>query len=649
MKKPEQNPAQVFAKVAPLIRKAYEVMTSDPEECVNLARKALRISRKASFSKGIANGHMHIGLGMYHQGDLAEALQEYIQAEGIFLEDDDVLGLRSVYNNIGVIYIRWKDREKALEYFQKNLALSERLHNPRLDCTILANLGSIHMWSKDIAEARECFQKSLASARAAEFKYGEANTIYMMGDLYMDEGNYEEANRCFQESRQIREEINDLSGIISINFSLSELELHNADRDKALAHLEAAMDLAGKIKNKHYIALAALKLAEQYRELGKRDDEKKYLELCIELATEHSYRDLEIHALHQLANWYEKQGDFQRALEIYWQYQKVKDFLTDQHRNDSIQQLRVQMQVREKERELGLVRGMNKTLERKNRQIIRQKNRAVKAEKALLELNQTLEQKVKEEVRKRQKQEQLLIQKSKLESLGRMAAGIAHEVNQPLGVISLAVQNLINKITTEHADSHYIADKSDSIQDNIERIRKIIDHVRLFSRDQQATPLEPIDVCQTIQDALALTDIQSRNQNISIITALSSKPLSILGNRYRLEQVILNLISNAKDALDEKYDVYDDAKRIAVKCHRSGSRVLLEIEDNGIGMEEQVLSHIYDPFFTTKSESHGTGLGLSICYGIVRDMNGSITCHSHKGEGTVMRLEFDALDMEETS
>jgi len=293
---------------------------------------------------------------------------------------------------------------------------------------------------------------------------------------------------------------------------------------------------------------------------------------------------------------------------------------------------------------MALIRKINLALEKKNKLISRQKNKLEKAEKALIEWNCTLETRVNDEIMKRQQQEQLVIQKSKLESLGRLAAGIAHEINQPLGMINIGIQNLFNKLSAGKVSKEYAAEKAEHFTQNIERIRRIIDHIRLFSRDQQSATPEPTDTRDIITNALSMLQAQCSEHNIKIIIHLPDLPLTVFGNKYRLEQVLLNLISNAKDAVEEKYDSFDDAKRITIRNFQTDQMISIEVEDNGSGICSEHLDRIFEPFFTTKSEGMGTGLGLSICYGIIHDMGGSITCRSEIGKGTVMSIALPACE-----
>ncbi|MDZ7743958.1 MAG: PAS domain S-box protein [Bacteroidota bacterium] len=254
-------------------------------------------------------------------------------------------------------------------------------------------------------------------------------------------------------------------------------------------------------------------------------------------------------------------------------------------------------------------------------------------------LNQKLEQRVREEVEKLEKQQHLLIQKSKLESLGELAAGIAHEINQPLGGISMALDNISIKVGEHAATKEYLANKFRTIFEDIERIRNIINHVRLFSKDHDIIDFETIDVNQVIKDALGMVVSQYKNHNVDLSLKLARYPICIKANKYRLEQVILNLLSNAKYAVDEKEangssNSYQKSINIYSKMNETEADVI--VEDNGTGIPEEKQVNIFDPFYTTKKNEIGTGLGLSVSYGIIKELGGDILVDSKVAEYTRM-------------
>ena len=263
------------------------------------------------------------------------------------------------------------------------------------------------------------------------------------------------------------------------------------------------------------------------------------------------------------------------------------------------------------------------------------------AEEDLNKLNKNLEKRIEQEVKRVNVQQQLLVQKSKLESIGELSAGLAHEINQPLGGISMGLENIIYNITDEGVDSDYLQKKISLLFKDIERIQKIIEHVRLFSRDQEKSIMEVISVNQVVKNALSLVSKQLTDRHIELIVNIPESQIEVIGNQYRLEQVILNIISNARYAVDEKkkrLGKQDFSKRITIDLTKNHSEAIITICDNGIGIDMEIITKIFDPFFTTKSEEKGTGLGLSISYGIISEMKGVIEVESEKGNYTRMKI-----------
>lgn len=260
----------------------------------------------------------------------------------------------------------------------------------------------------------------------------------------------------------------------------------------------------------------------------------------------------------------------------------------------------------------------------------------------LAELNQHLEKRVQEELKKIEVQRQLLIQKSKLESLGELAAGIAHEINQPLGGISMTLDNMLIKINNKSYTHEYLSAKISQTFEDIERIKTIIDHIRSFSRDQENLEVGKVDVRKVIHNALSMINTQYTNHNINFILDLKESNNYILGNQYRLEQVLLNLLSNAKHAVDQKKQKLGEHvsynKRIQISSSSRDKNLIIVVEDNGVGILNQHIDKVFDPFYTTKEAEVGTGLGLSISYGLIKEMKGEITVESKIDQFTTMTI-----------
>jgi len=247
-------------------------------------------------------------------------------------------------------------------------------------------------------------------------------------------------------------------------------------------------------------------------------------------------------------------------------------------------------------------------------------------------------------ISQRKKIEAKQIHADRMASLGEMASGIAHEINQPLNTISLIMDNIMsgaNKV--ENINKGYLKKKANKIFSNITRIRNIIDNIRAFSQSHDNYILTSFDVNSSINNALSMISEQFKHLAISLNLQLEEKPPVIIGNTFQFEQVILNLMLNAKDALlerkstlAEKFDMF-----VRIKTFREDNIFVIEIADNGIGIHKDDIEHIMLPFYTTKETGMGTGLGLSISYQIIKEMNGAIDVWSNQFEGTTFRIALN--------
>lgn len=212
-----------------------------------------------------------------------------------------------------------------------------------------------------------------------------------------------------------------------------------------------------------------------------------------------------------------------------------------------------------------------------------------------------------------------LIQAAKLATLGEMSTGMAHELNQPLNVISLATSNLRFTIKKGKATPENTLSKLDRIDGAVHRAASIIDHMRAYGR-LAGEGLSEINVGEVCEGACNLLGEQLKLANIALINEVPPEGLLVKGNAIQLEQVLINLINNAKDAIKE----HGQEGSVTLDTEVNGGKMLLHVTDTGGGIPNHVLPHIFEPFFTTKPVGKGTGLGGSISYGIVREMQGDI-------------------------
>ena len=237
-----------------------------------------------------------------------------------------------------------------------------------------------------------------------------------------------------------------------------------------------------------------------------------------------------------------------------------------------------------------------------------------------------------DDVTERVELEEQLVQADKLSSIGLLAAGVAHEVNTPLAVISSYAQMLAKRV----ADDPGQAKMLEKITSQTFRASEIVNSLLNVSR---TSPREftQIDLNRTVQETLALLEPQLRKARIEVETHLDPEAAAVIGNSGRLQQVLLNLFLNARDAMPQggKLVVSNEVREVADEAVAA-----ITVQDTGSGIDTAHLKHVFDPFFTTKGNHRGTGLGLAVSYGIVREHSGTMGVESEAGQGTSFSIEL---------
>ncbi len=248
-----------------------------------------------------------------------------------------------------------------------------------------------------------------------------------------------------------------------------------------------------------------------------------------------------------------------------------------------------------------------------------------------------------------QKAEATLIQSAKMRELGDLVSGVAHEINNPLMASQTILFRIKNNITCdpEHQNCPNMR-LIDLIERCNNRIATIVNHLREFSRETE-TRFEPLDVIVPINNALLITEQQLLDHDIEVVKDLAGDLPRVLGSTSQIEQVFLNIISNARDALDKQ----PSDRELIIRSHfraknSSAGEIAISFTDTGPGIAPENKYKIFDPFFSTKEVGRGTGLGLSICYGIVEKHGGRIEVDSELGKGATFRVVLPAMSSNPT-
>jgi C4-dicarboxylate-specific signal transduction histidine kinase len=231
-------------------------------------------------------------------------------------------------------------------------------------------------------------------------------------------------------------------------------------------------------------------------------------------------------------------------------------------------------------------------------------------------------------------------------TLGVMAAGMAHEINQPLNVIQVCADFFLKMLNRGQpiADED-LRSMANDIVVNVERATGVIKHVRDFARQSEVVKSK-VNINNPIRDVFKVLGHQLKVHEIEVELDLEENMPNIMAEHNRLEQVFINLVTNAIDAMDEKNSQSGNRKaqkQLTIKSFVKNGQVMVNVSDTGIGMSEEIKNKILEPFYTTKKNGKGTGLGISISYGIVNDYDGTIEIESEVGKGTTFKITFPAL------
>ncbi|WP_028864232.1 sensor histidine kinase [Psychromonas aquimarina] len=226
-----------------------------------------------------------------------------------------------------------------------------------------------------------------------------------------------------------------------------------------------------------------------------------------------------------------------------------------------------------------------------------------------------------------------LMHSNKLSSLGEIAAGIAHEINQPLQVICIHAD-----LCNEHLikQEYHLVDKSfRTILAQVERIEKIVKQVGSFARDSELDNYHEQSPAEIFSSVINIVSSQYQQEKVELRQVLPRSLPSVYCNKTQIEQVLVNLLINAKDAVE-----HSDNKVVFIKAHSRNNYLYIEISDSGSGIEADKLERIFTPFYTTKALGKGTGLGLSISYSIILQHNGELKVSSEIGKGSTFSVSL---------
>jgi len=619
-------------------------LAGDLPNAITWYNEALTLSQKISNSRNLAFIHNNLGNIYLKIGSFSKSLEHYQQALELKKIQGEPSGLANALMNMSIYYLKTGNYTQTLDYQMQALKLRQKIKDPLQIAATLSSIGVTYRHMEDYDKAFSFNYQALEIYRIQKDNARIASTLNNLGVLYLFTGDLEKARKAYLESLSLKENSKDIQSILSTLNNLADISLKLNRLQDAKAYLDKAALL---VQRSHFYELNRIfyKLQSEY---------------------------------------YEETGAHLKALDAFKIFHTLTDSLANVQKMKQLSELEVKYELLEKERNIMLLTQSNELSRqdlKRSRHMrnylfiiiflvtlialilvwrfssVLKLNRRINASRRELNLlNQELEKRVEVEVQHRQEQAQKALRQSRLAILGELAAGFAHELNQPMQTLSLTLENIVLAIQDKTIDASYLEQKLSYLFEDISRMQSVIEHIRRFSKQSEEIPVEGFDPSLAINNARQMVKDRFEKHGIKIELDLDPNLPRIHANQYKFEQVILNLLTNARDAIFSKRENLNQASSspekntdlepfrtsdyntggiISISGLLEPGNVIIKVEDNGCGIPPEIMDKVFDIFFSTKELDKGTGLGLSISAGILKRMNATLTLESEVGKGTV--------------
>ena len=616
---------------------AYETRNTSYDTSFYYAVQSHDFSERIGYKVGVARALRIIGIILSNQGRFNEALDTILKS--LFLirqiphqEEDEAF----ILNNIGYVLKSTEQFNQALEYFEQSLNLFKQIHHKRGIALVLGNIGDVYLLRKNYEKALEYETQALGYARQ------NRSTNYIIGVTL---------------------------------FHIATIHTKQQRYDSARFYQEQALSLFQNDNISKYIAKSLNNLAEVTYAQQQYRQSIEYGEKGLAVARSIASYEEAARISHTLADAWKALGNYKVSLQYFQTYVEWKDSLTTLNLQQKLEQFRSKQEVAEKQKRIqilekeqenqqllrnSLVGSVIFTLallalaiqrylaKQRSQALLQQKQEQLEYQSAEIQLKNTELHENLETLRRTQTQ---LAQAEKMASLGTLVAGVAHELNTPIGVAVTAASTL-------HVRTHDFAKRytegglkkseleayvqtaktgADLTLRNLERAANLIQSFKQVSVDQTYDNVRRFGVKQYLHEII--TSLQPKWKTSDHRVEIEcDEALEMETYAGAIAQIITNFVTNS---LLHGFDGFTEEGVMKIEAERVGSNVVLKYSDNGRGIPPEVLPRIFDPFFTTASGLGGTGLGMHIVYNLVtQKLGGEIVCSSEQGIGTTFILRL---------
>ncbi len=596
----------------------------DPSTVLCYADTAVLLSIVNNDLNRLAQSYNRRGIVLYFLGDNYTAMESCFQALNVKESIGDTVTAWREYNNIGLALRSLDLNEQSLYYFKKSFEGIKHLGNIEYYANSLNNVAIAYMGMKDYKQATELLYESLDINRRIGAVQYIAYNLNNLGIISINEENYDTAIGYFEEAYAINRMIPNNYEQIENLHHLSQIYINLNNFSKAKELLNRTYTLLDSVGAVTQMANFFLIYSHYFEKTGNFEQalfyKDKYVRLNDSLLKQNSltrYNQLkklekaektaqQVEFLKRINTLKDERLNVQRIVQIGGAVfiLFILVFLYSVWRN-----------LMEKKRLYASLEERNKQLELLNEELNSQRDN----------LEDTLDM-----VRTMQNQ---LIQSEKMASIGILASGVAHELNNPLNYIFGGATGIKRNLAEYSSDS--ISEEMDffidSIFEGVNKATAIVKGLSYYSK-RGAETREQVDIHGTLDSILIVLNSLTFDR-ISIKTYFTDQVFAIYGNTADLHQAFMGILLNAIQAIERKGE-------ITISTQKEDSMLCIVISDTGIGINPETLTKVFDPFYTTKAPGEGTGLGLTVAYNVVNEHQGSIEIESEPGKGSVVTVRL---------
>ncbi len=651
LKQRENASKKELVQIDNKLSKSY--VYTDPQMAIKYAQQALQLAIQIDDKRGKAEAYSNLGMGYYFTNDYERLRDNYRKS----LSEYRLLGDNQSISNLSSTYYRLSQSEKALKNYKRSLNLYIKEKNWDKIAETYSNMADVYKTIADYQLALSYYEKALKLVEESDTEEAKSEVIRLLdqiGQIWFFEKEYDSTLIYFERMKAMLEDRGDKRNISILLSNIANSYFFKNDLDESYQTYQAALKMQIE-QNDHWEAsMSLMRLGMIEARRNKHSKAISNYKKSIRLAEVAEANDLLRDNFLVLSEAYEALGNYKKAYEYRIMYSDLSESIVlEENVSNFVDALALQaLEEKQRENEILQTKNKNYLLQLDKQNLVRWRlsfGFAIVIISILVFIiyyryylkqqeNKNLERRISEALTKQEEQQQIIMHQSSLTSLGELAAGIAHEINQPIQNISLSAEGIKYELAEEEGgDKGYIKKSVDEIFEDIVRVRQIVDHIRIFSSGQKDEVEEEFDVSECVRAATSMIGSQYANHQISLSMNLSDDLPCVLGNPHRLEQVIHNLLSNAKDAVEERKATDSSLKMaIGIETYFKDEHVYLKINDNGTGIAAERKTDIFLPFVTSKQLGKGTGLGLSISYSLIKEMRGRIEVESQPGKGTAM-------------